>query len=149
MRLRLVAPATMLLPLLLSSPFSVQAQVALGMSPPSGPASAAETSVDSLRERMRQLMIAQEGYYSDRGTYTTDLVALGLATKRLKGDPNWWWIRVWHAGGAGWTADAQGAGVFAGSCVAYVGRLVDFPSVPTTKARELKPTGDGEITCDP
>jgi hypothetical protein len=95
-------------------------------------------------------MTAQEAFYSDHGTYTTDMAALGLLpTKTTRANPNWSWIRVWHAGGAGWTADARGAGTFAGSCVVYVGRPADFPSLPTTKAKQLKPTGDGEITCDP
>ncbi len=36
-----------------------------------------------------------------------------------------------------------------GSCVAYVGNIADFPSIPSTQREHLKPTEEGVITCDP
>jgi hypothetical protein len=96
---------------------------------------------------MRELMMAEEQYYSDHGTYTTDVSALGLMSKLDRAEPQVW-LRVYHAGGAGWIADAQGANGMSGSCVAYVGDLSNFASVPTTQGKHLKPTAEGVITCD-
>ena len=108
----------------------------------------AQAPAAPMQQRMRQLMAAEEAYYSDHGTYTTDLSALGLMGKRDSKDPQVW-LRVFHAGGAGWIADAQGSNGMAGSCVAFVGDLSNFASVPTTQGKHLKPTEEGVITCDP
>ena len=77
-------------------------------------------------------MVAEEAYYFDHGTYTTDLSALGLMSKLDRKEPQVW-LRVYHAGGAGWIADARGGNGIAGSCVAFVGDLSNFASVPTTQ----------------
>ena len=107
---------------------------------------AAQVAANPVQQAMRELMMAEEQYYSDHGTYTTDLAALGLIPKDLK-SPHVW-IRVYHAGGAGWIADAQGSDGLTGSCVAFVGDISNFASVPTTQGK-LKPTEEGRITCDP
>ena len=108
----------------------------------------AQAPASPVQQRMRQLMAAEEQYYSDHGTYTTDLSALGLMSKLDRKEPQVW-LRVYHAGGAGWIADAQGSNGMAGSCVAFVGDLSNFASVPTTQAKRLKPMEEGVITCDP
>ena len=97
---------------------------------------------------MRQLLMAQEQYYSDHGTYTTDISALGLMWSGDKSAPQVW-LRVYHAGGAGWIGDAQGSNGVAGSCVAFVGDISNFASVPTTQVQHLKPSEEGVIVCDP
>ena len=109
---------------------------------------AAQTSAPSVQLAMRELMMAEEQYYSDHGTYTTDISALGLMSKLDREAPQVW-LRVYHAGGAGWIADAQGNNGITGSCVAFVGDISNFASVPTTQGQRLKPTEEGVITCDP
>lgn len=109
---------------------------------------AAQAPAAPVQQRMRELMMAEERYYSDHGTYTTDLSALGLMSKLDRSTPQVW-LRVYHAGGAGWVADAQGSNGIGGSCVAFVGDLSNFASVPTTQGKHLKPTEEGVITCDP
>jgi hypothetical protein len=111
-------------------------------------AATAQAAPSPVQQRMRELMMAEEQYYSDHGTYTTDVSALGLMSKLDRKEPQVW-LRIYHAGGAGWIADAQGSNGLAGSCVAFVGDLSNFASVPTTQAKHLKPTEEGVITCDP
>lgn len=111
------------------------------------PVATAQAAAPPVQQAMRELMMAEERYYSDHGTYTTDVSALGLMPKVGRKDPQVW-IRIYHAGGAGWIADAQGANGLNGSCVAFVGDLSNFASVPSTQGK-LKPTEEGHITCDP
>jgi len=108
----------------------------------------AQAPASPVQQSMRQLMLAEEAYYYDHGTYTTDLSALGLMSKLDRKEPQVW-LRVYHAGGAGWIADAQGGNGLVGSCVAFVGDLSNFASVPTTQGQHLKPTEEGVVTCDP
>ena len=93
-------------------------------------------------------MVEEEAYYFDHGTYTTDLSALGLMSKLDRQAPQIF-LRVYHAGGAGWIADARGYNGMVGSCVAFVGDLSNFASVPATQNQHIKPTEEGVITCDP
>lgn len=109
----------------------------------------AQATANPVQQAMRQLLVEEERYYSDHGTYTTDVSALGLLPKVGKRQDPQVWIRVYHAGGAGWIADARGANGLTGSCVAFVGDLANFASVPATQAQHLKPTEEGVITCDP
>jgi len=108
----------------------------------------AQAAAAPVQQRMRELMMAEEQYYFDHGTYTTDLSALGLMSKLDRQAPQIF-LRVYHAGGAGWIADAQGYNGMVGSCVAFVGSIGNFPSVPSTQGQHLKPTEQGVITCDP
>src|SRR4029077_16175097 len=87
---------------------------------------AAQAPASPVQQSMRQLMAAEEAYYFDHGTYTTDISALGLLSKIDRQKPPVW-LGGFHAGGGGWIADAQGSNGMTGSCVAYVGNLADLP----------------------
>jgi hypothetical protein len=91
--------------------------------------------------------MAQEGYYANHGTYTTDIAALGLLKPGSAADGKVW-FRVFHAGGRSWIGDVHVQGRSSTSCVTFVGELTDFPSVPTTASRKLKPVEEGEPVCD-
>jgi len=108
----------------------------------------AQAAAAPVQQAMRDLLMAEEQYYFDHGTYTTDLSALGLMSKLDRKAPQVW-LRVYHAGGAGWIGDARGDNGMVGSCVAFVGDISNFASVPTTQGQHLKPTEEGVITCDP
>lgn len=115
----------------------------------SGPARAQSESPssgwDHVQTWLRNVVTAQEAYYADHGTYTTDLAALRLLPA-IREDSVW--VRVVHAGGRSWTADAGRRGVRDRSCVIYIGRLQDFPSAPETAKEQLRPTGEAVPACD-
>ena len=111
-------------------------------------AASAQAPASPVQQRMREPMIAEERYYSDHGTYTTDISALGFM-KQLAGRS--------RRSGSGFTTQVvpagsptpKGANGMSGSCVACVGDISNFASVPTTQGQHLKPTEEGVITCDP
>ena len=47
----------------------------------------AQAPASPVQQSMRQLMLAEEAYYYDHGTYTTDLSALGLISKLDRKEP--------------------------------------------------------------
>jgi type II secretory pathway pseudopilin PulG len=102
-------------------------------------------SLDQVRHRLRALVTAQESYYSQHGTYTTDLAALRLFTPGVRDSI---WIRVIHAGGRSWTADGAHRALKGKSCVIRIGVLEDFPSLPQTAATGLPPAREGDPVCD-
>lgn len=109
------------------------------------PAAPADTRVKWLRN----LMIAQERFYSTHGTYTTDLLALemlpdpqGLARADSVS------VRVLFAGGGGWSGVAQHRGQRGQSCVVFVGEPGSLPMQPVTQAERAVATEDGRILCD-
>jgi len=109
-----------------------------------GPATPAPApSPSELRAAIGRLFVAQERYFADHGSYTTDIAALGLWK------PGTVWFRVFHAGGGSWIGEAQAHSEPARSCVAFVGELTDFPSVQATASAQLRPTEEGEPVCDP
>ena len=105
---------------------------------------ATNTPLDQIRVRLRALVVAEENYYSDHGSYTTDLAGLGMLPSRSDSV----WIRVVHAGGRSWIADAHHRGLPGKSCVIHVGELADFPSLPLTEDAALPPAQEGAPTCD-
>jgi hypothetical protein len=101
--------------------------------------------LDQVRARLRALVTAQEAYYAQRGTYTTDLAALRLFTPGVRDSL---WIRVIHAGGRSWTADGAHRALKGKSCVIRIGFLEDFPSLPQTAESGLPPAREGDPVCD-
>jgi hypothetical protein len=113
--------------------------------PAAAQAEAPATASDRLEAWLRRLVTAQESYYADHGTYTTDLAALRLLPAVRQDSV---WIRVLHAGGRSWTADAGHRSVRGKSCVIYIGALEDFPSVPKTSEAGLGPEEEAIPVCD-
>jgi hypothetical protein len=120
--------------------------VAVGLSSPvAAQSESPDAGWDRVHTWLRNLVTAQESYYADHGTYTTDLAALRLLPA-IRQDSVW--IRVVHAGGRSWTADAGQRGVMGRSCVIYIGRLQDFPSVPQTAQQQHQPAEEAVPVCD-
>jgi hypothetical protein len=131
-----------------------QATGAAAGAPPNAPVNAAaEEALKQMRDRLRALLAAQELYYSDNGTYTTNMLVLGRhdpvlspanAIKRRDSVS----VQVIFAGGRGWTGVASHWGLRGRSCVVYVGYPEELPKLPITRADRRTPTEEGVPTCD-
>jgi hypothetical protein len=116
-------------------------------SEPSVTGDSAERLLAGMRARLRGLVVAQEGYYAKRGTYTTDLAALDMlpTPEARRAGPV---LAVIFAGGRGWTALATDRRLRGLSCVVFVGGDADVPRLPATAGDGLTPTEEGEPRCD-
>jgi hypothetical protein len=106
----------------------------------------------ALKSQLRNLVVAQESYYADHGTYTTDVSALGLYQRRSPGAPmtaaDSIWVQVVQAGGRSWWGRASHRAFQGKSCVIYVGVMEDFPAPPATDGSKVKAQNEGEPVCD-
>ena len=115
---------------------------------------AAEQALKQMSTKLRNVLAAQEGHYSDHGTYTTSMTALGkydagLAPTRVNtGRRDSVSIQVIFAGGRGWTGIASHWGLRGKSCVVYVGFVDELPKLPITRADRRTPTEEGVPVCD-
>lgn len=135
--------------------------VALGQSPaagtPQGAASAPATGTDAVararitavKNMLRNLVVAQERYFMDHKTYTTDLVAIWGGLPGPQKPDSSIFINVTHAGGRAWRATAEHRELEGRSCVIFIGSPAEFP-MPTTRAANLAPRPDqeGVPLCD-
>src|SRR2546423_12080793 len=101
----------------------------------------AATGVDYtvvLKRQLRSLVTAQETYWADHGTYTTDVSALGIYKPRGAATDSVW-IQVIQAGGRSWWGRAIHCGRRGKSCGIYVGQMEDFTAPPATDAAKAQP----------
>jgi hypothetical protein len=115
------------------------------------PASVGRTVAGSpdvlLKTQLRILVTAQEKFWADHGTYTTDVSQLGMfGTKAAL--PDSVWIEVLFAGGRSWSGRALYRGIRHKSCVVYIGALSDFPSPPVSEADSVRANAEGSPVCD-
>lgn len=105
-----------------------------------------------LKQWLRNLVVSQEKYYSEHGTYTTDVSALGLFAASRQPAPNAKpdsiWLEVIQAGGRSWWGRGSLRGHRGESCIVWVGTLTDFPAPPTTDGSKVQGRNEGEPTCD-
>jgi hypothetical protein len=146
------------------APTLARAQQPQGSPLPSAPAAsttavapvnaAAELAIKQMTNKLRNVLAAQEGYYSDNGTYTTNITVLGrydsglapakMNTTRRDSVS----VQVIFAGGRGWTGIASHWGLRGRSCVVYVGIAEELPKLPITRADRRTPTEEGVPICD-
>jgi hypothetical protein len=115
---------------------------------------AAELAIKQMTAKLRDVLAAQESHYSDHGTYTTSLTALGRYDSRLappranstRRDSVS--VQIIFAGGRGWTGIASHWGLRGKSCVVYVGMPEELPKLPITRADRRTPTEEGVPVCD-
>ena len=153
MRLPLLAIAASTL--LAASAHSQQNQ---GAAAPASPAAAARRAAPALLTRedtaqaikemamsLRDLTIAQERYWMEHGTYTTDAKALGIFKTGDRAT-----AQVLFAGGRSWTGLATVRGLKGKSCVSFVGDADDVVKMPKTQAdgRTPKASQEGQPICD-
>jgi len=109
-------------------------------------ASAQTTRTAALQKALRNLVTAQERYFVDYGTYTTDVAALGMFNRWPASDSIW--VQVINAGGRSWNGRAIHAAARDKSCVIYVGYKTDLPSAPVTDRDSVPATTEGLPVCD-
>ena len=116
--------------------------------PPASAGGAMTGSPDAqLKAQLRNLVTAEEKFWAEHGTYTTDVSQLGMfRAKSTSTDSTW--AQVLYAGGRSWSGRALYRGKLGRSCAIYVGALSDFPSPPVTEADSLRATEEGAPVCD-
>ena len=121
-------------------------------SAPSGEASAAPSSATSadvkeMKAALRTLIMKQEAFWSEHGSYTADMSALGLYPRpaSASGTPA---VQVIFAGSRGWTGMATQSTMKGTSCVVFVGNPDELPKLPATMRSKIVPTVQGGPVCD-
>lgn len=103
-------------------------------------------AIADMKSALRNLVVAQERHWADRGTYTTDLSALGFypppADTRASALP-----QVIFAGGRGWSGIVVNRRLNK-SCVIYVGSPDELPFVPRTTRDRVVAANQGEPACE-
>ncbi|MGH7590282.1 MAG: hypothetical protein ACREOE_01435 [Gemmatimonadales bacterium] len=129
--------------------------LAIGVAPQLGAqAPAPAVAVDhytAMQKALRDLVVLEERYYADHGTYTTDQAALGAPTPKTHAEAvkQGYGLAIVQAGGRGWWAQAQLSDGKPTGCVTYVGELKYFGVAPTTPAGTPAATdGEGTVKCD-
>jgi hypothetical protein len=146
------------------APTLAHAQQQQGAQQPTAPAAsttaaaplnaAAEQAIKQMTNKLRNVLAAQEGYYSENGTYTTNMTVLGrfdsgLAPAKMNSTRHdSVSVQVIFAGGRGWTGIASHWGLRGRSCVVYVGIAEELPKLPITRADRRTPTEEGVPICD-
>jgi hypothetical protein len=138
--MKTIAGASLAIALTTLTAFAPSPQLLRASTPPTPEA------VQQMKETLKTLVAAQEAYYADHGSYTTDMAALSAAIKKPFNKDSVW-VRVSFAGGAGWTGIAQARTLKNARCVVYIGETADLPKLPQTFGQQ-SPAGEGVITCD-
>jgi Tfp pilus assembly protein PilE len=109
----------------------------------------AQAQLTAVKNTLRNLVVAQERYFMDHMTYTTDVVAIWGASPGPQKPDSSVFVSVTHAGGRAWRATAQHRALKGKSCVIFVGSPTDFP-MPATKGANLspRPEQEGLPLCD-
>ena len=87
------------------------------------PALAAQR-LDLVRRELRRLVVAEETYYAENGTYTDDLARISF-TPRNDADVRFLWLAR-----GGWAASGTHPDVPGRDCVVYVGRAHGYAPLP-------------------
>jgi hypothetical protein len=127
--------------------FPVQFPTTVGrdvMSPSPAHQMDTKAAIDDMRVALHDLIVAQEKYWNDHGTYTTDGSALGTYPPK-RGQPS---AQVIFAGSRGWTGMATDRSLQGKNCVVYIGSEKELPGdVPKTMGGVVA-TAQGVSVCD-
>ena len=108
----------------------------------------AAAAVAQMRSKLQLLVAAQEDYWRRHGTYTTDVGALGLLDHGGPTPQDSTTVRVFSAGGRGWSGMSTHRALAGRSCVIYVGRAEELPKVPATLAERREAAHEALTACD-
>jgi hypothetical protein len=103
-------------------------------------------TIAEMKSGLRNLVTAEEKYWADHGTYTTDLAALGLYPAP-KGTRPSFLPQVIFAGGRGWSGIAVNRRLNK-SCVIFVGIVDELPAIPRTERDRVIASNEGEPACE-
>ncbi len=106
-----------------------------------------QTTSDALmavHDRLRELIMAEESYYSSHARYTTDLSALQIS-HGYRDDVA---IEITSANDAAWSARGTHRAARGKNCVVYIGDLSDLGTVPRTQADRRMVIVEASPTCD-
>lgn len=106
-----------------------------------------EAVLEEMKAALRNLAIAQEQYFGDHGTYTTDVVALRVMPTRTR-RASLPAVQVIFAGGRGWTGMAAHRALPGKSCVMFIGIADELPKLPATLGARTLAAAEGEPMCD-
>lgn len=129
---------------LLATPLAAQ-QPAAG-APAAAASDSALQAIAEMKSALRNMVVAQEKYWSEHGTYTTDLSALGLFPSTAGARPGAL-PQVIFAGGRGWSGIADHRRLNR-SCVIFVGSPDELPFVPRTTRSRVLAANQGEPACE-
>ena len=105
----------------------------------------AKAAIADMKASLGNLITAEERYFSDHGTYTTDGNALGIYPSHDAESS----VQVIFAGGRGWTGIATDRAVKGKSCVVFVGLAKELPGgVPKTLSTGLPAQVEADPVCD-
>lgn len=134
-------------PTLAAAGFLGLALLTVARAPASGSRTVTISPDAQLRSKLHGLVTAQEKFWADHGTYTTDVSLLSMF--RPKPSPSdSVWVQVLFAGGRSWSGRALYRGGLDKSCVVYIDALNDFPSSPVTEGDSVRATEEGSPVCD-
>lgn len=128
-----------LLIFVIASPLHSQAQPA--GAPKSDELTEPGAIVSSLKDQLRNLVSAQEYFYSKNNKYSNSLKELGYIARQGA------YVMVWGADARGWNGRAVHPGIPGKSCVIWVGPDV-APAGTKTDANQLS-GAEGAPVCDP
>ena len=148
-------PLSMALAILLASPIIARAQQT-PVARQAGSArklTVADTSVPEadaiklMEYALRRLVLAEEKYWRDHGSYTADMAALGIFVRGRGLSRDSAWAQVVLAGSTGWTGMARHPALPGKSCVIQINPASQLPVVRTAK-QQKEPRSDGLPICD-
>jgi hypothetical protein len=109
--------------------------------------SAPAADVKEMKASLRALVMKQEAFWAEHGSYTADMSALGLYPRpaAANGAPA---VQVIFAGSRGWTGMATQSTMKGMSCVIFVGNPDELPKLPATMRSKAIPSVQGAPLCD-
>jgi hypothetical protein len=135
------------LSLLVALPSAARAQ---SLSPSAVHPAAQSESVTRMRVALRKLVMLQEKYWQQHGSYTTDMAALGTYSPDAPASSDSAWVQVIFAGSRGWTgmASMPSPRSTRATCVIFIGPVEDLPKLPQTRIEKKLPESEAASVCD-
>ena len=125
----------------------VDAQAPVGGQSAAATGATSSVDVKEMKASLRALVMKQEAFWAEHGSYTADMSALGLYPRPASADgtPA---VQVIFAGSRGWTGMATQSAMKGMSCVVFVGNPDELPKLPATMRSKAIPSVQGAPLCD-
>ena len=125
----------------------VDAQAPVGGQSAAATGATSSVDVKEMKASLRALVMKQEAFWAEHGSYTADMSALGLYPRPAlaNGTPA---VQVIFAGSRGWTGMATQSAMKGMSCVVFVGNPDELPKLPATMRSKAIPSVQGAPLCD-